>query len=497
MSLRKTAFSAGRWTTASLLLRVSLQFAQTAILARILTPADFGVMAMVMATYGVVALLIDLGLSNALIHFQNPSQIVLSSLYWLNLGGALVMMLILMGLAWPMSTLYGEPQLLPAMVVMSLAMPLNALGQQFRVMAEKELRFSKLAIVEVVAASVGFVVAVLMAVVHGDVYAFISGILATAATSSLLAWLFLSAGRRPDFSFRLSEVKGHLYYGSFRLGDTLLISAQMQSDALLGGALAGSSAIGVYTLPRDLTLRLANTVVNPVVTRVGLPVMARVQADKSALRFIYLQTMRMTSSVNFPIYAALAIWANEAVYIMLGPQWHEAGAFMRLFAIWGMIRSTGNPVGSLLNATGQVRRAFWWDLGLLLIIPGLFYLGFQVGGLHGIAVTMLCIQVVTFYPHYRLLVRPVCGATFADYVGALLPAFMATALTAVTGIVVSSLVGSNVWLRVLCGGFAGMATYLLVSYFINRHWLLAMRELVLPMLPRMRRRGTDLTAKEA
>jgi len=108
MSLRSAAFSAGRWTTASLLLRAALQFAQTMILARILTPADFGLMAIIMAVYGVVSLFIDLGLSNALIHFPDRSRPLLSSLYWLNLGGAVLMMAALMLAAWPLAHVYRQ-----------------------------------------------------------------------------------------------------------------------------------------------------------------------------------------------------------------------------------------------------------------------------------------------------------------------------------------------------------------------------------------------------
>ncbi len=486
MSLRSKAFSAGRWTTASLLLRALFQFAQTIVLARLLTPEDFGLMAVVIAVYGVLFLVIDLGLSNALIHFPDPSARVLSSLYWLNLLGALVMMLVLIGIAWPVALIYKKAELLPALLVMSLAMPLSALGQQFRVLAEKNLRFNALAVIEVVAALVGFAAAMLVAWLDGGVYAFIAGILTTAACGSVMAWLVLSDGGRPSLHFSFSEVRPYLNYGSFRLGDTLLISAQKQADVLIGGALVGASAMGVYTLPRDLTLRLANTVVNPVVTRVGLPVMAKVQNDRSALKSVYLQTMRMTSSVNFPVYAALAIWAEDVVLLLLGPQWAAAAIYMRIFALWGLVRSTANPVGSLLNATGMVRRAFWWDLCLLIIVPGLLYIALQVGGLVSLAVSMLVIQLMTVYPHYHFLVRPACGATFSEYLMALCPAALST-ICAVAGGLAATLLGAHPLARMAVGGLVGAGCYVLASAVLNRSWLVAMHELLRPMFPWPRR----------
>lgn len=484
MTLRQSAFSAGRWTAASLLTRALLQIAQTVVLARLLAPADFGLMAIVGAVYAIVWLFIDFGLSNALIHFPQPSPAVLSTLYWLNMGAAVLMMLLFVGLAWPFALLYHQPSLTPAMLMMSLVMPLAALGQQFRVMAEKELRFATLAVIEVVAAVCGFLAALLVGFLGGGVYSLIAAILVTAGTSSALAWLFLSKGLRPTFQFTLREVVPFLRYGSYRLGDTLFNSIQMQMDVLIGGAVVGATAMGVYTLPREQALRIATTVVNPIVTRVGLPVMAIVQADKAALKSLYLRTLRMTSSVNFPVYAALALWADEVVAILLGEQWRNAGHFMRLFAVWGLIRSTGNPVGSLLYATGQVRRAFWWNLGQLAVVPALLWPAAALYGTEGLALTMLLVQVLIFYPFFRVLVRPVCGARFQEYIGQMLPALATTAVAVGCGLLVTSILPPEPLTVLVVGGFALGVTYVGVSCIFNKPWIDAAMELIWPLFRR-------------
>lgn len=491
MSLRESAFSAGRWTSVSLLLRAALQFGQTIILARLLTPSDFGLMAIVMATYGVLSLLIDLGLSNALIHFPDPTPKVASSLYWLNLGGSIVMMAILMIAAWPIAHIYAEPGVLPAMITLSIAMPLNALGQQFRVIAEKELRFQKLAGIEIASALCGFIVAISIAGFNGGVYSLILAILTSAAISSALSWALLSDGLRPHFHFAFGDVKNHLGFGSYRLGGTLLISAQMQVDILIGAAMSGSGAMGLYTVPRDLTLRLANTVINPIVTRVGLPVMAKIQGDKVALKSIYIKTMKMTSSINFPIYSMLMLWPNEIVAIALGQQWEGSAEFIRMFAAWALLRSIANPVGSLLNATGRVRLAFWWDLALLCLIPPLLYVGHVFGSLEGLAIAMIGIQLLTFYPHYRLLVAPACGATFREYAGALVPALASTTIAAGASVSIRSVIDVHGWLLLIAGLSAGGLAYLLSSFILNRAWLSAMSELIAPLLQPIRRQLTE------
>jgi O-antigen/teichoic acid export membrane protein len=349
-------------------------------------------------------------------------------------------------------------------------------------MAEKELRFTTLAVIEVVAASLGFVAAFIVAMLRGGVYALVAAILVSGIVSNALAWLLLSKGLRPNFVFALNEVKPYLRYGSYRLGDTLFNTIQSQADVLIGGAVVGSSAMGIYTVPRDLVQKLANSVINPVVTRVGLPVMAKVQSDKLALKSVYLQTLRMTSSVNFPVYAVLAIWANDAVAILLGPQWQHAMPLMRLFAAWGMVRSTGNPVGSLLYATGHVRRAFWWNLSQLTVVPALLWFGAHQGGIQGLAIAMLCVQLLIFYPIFSLLVRPCCDASFVEYIGELLPPLAATALAVAFGFAFSQILPDDRWLRVALAGAVTVVTYIIASRTLNRPWLHAISELIYPLL---------------
>jgi O-antigen/teichoic acid export membrane protein len=451
------------------------------MLARLLAPADFGLVAVAGAAFAIAALFIDLGMAGALIHLPDPPRSTLSTLFWLNQAAGLLLMLLFMAFAWPVSMLYDEPALLPVMLAMSLAMPLSALGQQFLVLAEKNLLFSTVALIEVVATASAFAVALAVALWQGGAYALVAAMLVSATVSSALAWTFLSAGKRPRFQFDVQGTLPYLRYGAYRMGEGLAMSVRSQLDVLIGGAVAGSAAMGIYTLPRNLALQLASALVNPIVTRVGLPVMARLQEDVEALKSIYLRTLRVTSAVNFPVYAALFAWSEEIVLLLLGDQWREAGPFLRLFALWAMILSTGNPVGSLLYATGHVRRAFWWNLAQLMIAPGILWFGASLHGIRGLAVSMVGMQLVLFYPLFRFLVRPACGARFGEYVGELLPALLASVCAVALGFAVSLFVSDTGWVRVSIGGGLAAAAYLALSSVINKPWLAFMSELLGPV----------------
>lgn len=487
MSLRHSTFSAVRWTAASTLARALLQIVQVMVLARLLPPEDFGLMAIASAIYVIVSMFVDMGISSALIHFPRPPDSTLSTLFWLNMGSALILALLLACLAAPLSALYAEPELLPLIVLMSLALPLSALGLQFRVIAEKELRFSSLAPIEIIAALIGFTSAILIAVLGGGVYALVIPMLISAGITSVMAWWKLSVGLRPTLTFRLVESLPYLRYGAYRLGDKLCNALHSQADVLIGGAFVGAKAMGIYSVPRDQALRLSNTIVNPIVTRVGLPVLAKVQGDIEKLKSIYLQSLRMTSSINFPVYGALAIWADEVVMVLLGGQWSESSYFLRIFAIWGLIRSTGNPVGSLLYATGHVKRAFWWNLVLLLVLPSLLFVSVWSEGIQGLAWARLLIQVVLFYLAFRYLVQPVCSMRFREYLGTFFPALVAVMAAAAVAVFVLTSNQGDLWIRLAVSGVSYCTLYIAISWLINRSWVMAMLELLLPLTVALKR----------
>jgi O-antigen/teichoic acid export membrane protein len=207
--------------------------------------------------------------------------------------------------------------------------------------------------------------------------------------------------------------------------------------------------------------------------------MATLQDDKAALKSVYLQTLRMTSSVNFPIYAALAIFSHEVVIIVLGNRWSGASEFLRIFAVWGMIRSVTNPLGSLLYSTGHVKRAFWWNFVMAIILPGVLWLGARAGGTHGLAITMLFVQVIIFYPLYRLLVRPACGASFREYTMQLTTPLASTLIAAAMSLFAATRLQTP-WSLVAGAAVFGIV-YLVASVWINRPWMRAMQELTSPL----------------
>lgn len=481
MNLRAAAYTAGRWTTASTLLRAVIQLIQVMILARLLVPADFGLMAMAGVAVAIVSLFADLGLASALIHFPTPSQHVLFKLLWLNIGVGLALAGLFALLAAPVSSLYGQPALTPVLLLLALVFPINAASQQLRALAEKGLRFPTLARIEVSASVFGFAIAIAFAHFGAGVYSLVAATLATASLGSVLVWWLLRLDARSPFTAAPApdSIRSYLQFGGHRVGEQVWNTLRQQADIFIASVIAGPGLVAMYAVPREQSLQIANAVVNPVVTRVGLPVMARLQGDVPAMRAVYLQTMQFTASLNFPAYALLMCFSEEVVDILLGDQWRDAADYLRILAAWGLLRSTGNPSGSLLYAVGLVKRAHVWNLALLFATVPVLWFGARQGGLPGLAWTMLALQALIFVLAWRFLIQPACRAGFIEYLAPMVPPAVATLLSASLAWVLTLELPGH-W-RLLAGAIIMGAAYLLCSLLINRTWVRAMGTLLKPI----------------
>lgn len=478
-NLRRQYISASRWTAVSSLLRFLLQLAQTMLLARLLAPAEFGLMAVVAAVVGIMAVLADLGMNRAMIHYQDLPPAVTSSLFWLNVGASVLLALLVMTLAPWVAELYGQQQFAPMLVMASLALPISALGSQFRVLAEKELRFRSLARNEIASSAAGLVVAVFAALAGAGVYALIAGALAAAFVSTALAWAWLSGSRRPAFRFCLADVRPYLGFGGYTVGERIANTLRMQADTFIGAMVAAPAALGAYVVPRALSLRLSNAFVNPIASRVSFPVLSRLQGDRPRLKAAYLETLHITSSINFPLYVFLAFFAGDVVRVIYGPQWSEAAYYLLVFSLWCLLRSVGNPVGSLLSAVGRVRRHFFWNIGMLLCVPPVLLVAGRQGGLDAMALALLLIQVGVFPTAWRVLVRPACGAGFGEYARGLVAPLVLSVVAALTAYAATKSLQSA-WMRAAGGGLLMALLYTLLSYRYNQAWLSVLKDLARP-----------------
>lgn len=465
MSIAARSFSAARWTTVSNIMRAILQLAQLIVLTRFLSPQDYGLIALVMVVISYAALLSDMGLSTAFVQRQHISHEERSSLYWLSVAVSAGLMLLVTAASPLASWIFNEPHLVLLLALVSTNFLAVALGQQLRMDAEKALNFRPVALIELAGAVGGFCIAIVTAMLGWGVYALVAAAMFSAWLTTLLCWMFLAKGWRPLLRLRWAEVRWFVRFGGGMVINNVMNHINATSDVLLGGHLLGAAQLGTYSVPRNLILQI-QSMVNPIFTRVGFPVIASLQYEPARVQQVYLKIMNLTATVNAPIYVAMAVFAPEFVQLMLGEKFQGAAPLLRVLAVWGLLRSFGNPVGSLLFGLGRVRLSMWWNGSLLLIVPPALWLGSQYGAI-GMAFAMATVMAVLFVPSWALLLRPTCGAGLWVYSKQVLTPSLCAVMAGGSGwLAVSGF--SLPWLRLGIGLACCALSYTAISWVLNK-----------------------------
>lgn len=414
MSLKTRAISGAKWTTASSVAVTAIQFLQLAVVARLLSPGDFGLMAMVMAVVGFAQIFADMGLSGAIIHRQENSPAELSSLYWLNVlaGGA-----VFLGVtaATPLIVLFfDEPRLASLLPTVAVLFVISSFGLQFQLLLQKELAFRALALVELLAATAGAVVAIGAALDGFGVYALAFGQLTMACTTTIA---LVVIGRRtwwPRLSFRAADTRPYLRFGLFQLGNRAVNYLVARMDQIVIGALLGAGTLGLYNLAWNLAIMPA-TRINPILTRVAFPVFAKVQSENERLKRGYLTLVWLLAMTNGPILIGGAAVAGALVPVVFGTQWAAMVPILQVLAFVGLSRSIVNPIGSLVLAKGRPDLEFKLNLWFVILQVPAVYLGARLGGVAGVAWAVLALQLADLLLVYVFLMRPLIGPCLREY----------------------------------------------------------------------------------
>lgn len=402
-----------RWTAAGNILRSVLATLQLLIVARLLGVADFGLIILMMSLLQLAQSLSDAGLSSALIRFRDVTEDETSSLYWLNVMVGLGMALATVATAPLLAHLYAAPRLTPMLWIASSMFIANGFYLQLRVLAERDLRFAAVIKVEVAASTIGFLVAIGLAFAQTGPYCVVWGQVATSASLLPLAWPTLTRDWRPRLHFAWRDVRRFMPFGFDMLLVNLAIAVTIQLDLLIAGLVFSKPVFGSFGQPRDLAMKIM-TAINPVILRVGLPLMARAQHDPVRVGALYLRMLRMSGSVCFPVYAALGLFGADLLPLLLGERWRAAGRLLPYIALWFAVRAIVNPLGTYLSALGKSRAALWYQLGFAALVAGAAY-GGAIRGPVALSLAMATTCLLFVEIAWVAVLRPLSGVRFFDY----------------------------------------------------------------------------------
>lgn len=376
------------WTGAFQLLAQPLTLVVGVVLARLLTPSDFGVMGMAGIVLGLMALINEFGLASAVIQKKELSDRELSSLFWFNLAFGAVLTVVGLVIARPVAAYFKSDILWPVLSVLSIGFTTSSIAAIHSALLNRRMEFRALAMYTFYAVVVNSVIAIGLALAGAGVWSLALSGLLSGLVSAVLIWrrAHWTPTRVFDWSACISLVK----FGANVTGSSVLNYATSNVDYLVVGRVLGPMTLGIYTLAYNIMMFPLRKV-SGVLVAATYPAFARIQDDDARFSSAYLRATRLLGIATIPLLAAMIVVAPELIVGLYGQKWAAAAIPLQILGIAGMQKAVGTLVGVVFRGKGrpdiEVRLS---ALSLVLLVVGVL-----VGVSHGSAGVAVAVVVVS------------------------------------------------------------------------------------------------------
>jgi O-antigen/teichoic acid export membrane protein len=404
------------WTAAAKWSSQLLSWACLFVVARLLMPADFGLVGMAAVFVGQVTIFSEFGFGSALITLRNLTAHEIAQINTVSVISGVIGCLVSCALAEPFGWFFRSPHLPAVIVVMSSAFLITGLRTVPCSLLQRELKFKQLSIIDTATAVVQSLCILVLAWRGAGYWALVLGNLSAAAFSTGLNLALRPRGfARP----RLRSIGHAVKFGWQVLVGRLSWNLYSDADFVVAGRMLGATALGAYTFAWNL----ATLPVEKVTALVGQVTPAFFSANQSDYGGLcrYLRTLtEALSLVTFPATVGLGLIAPEFVTLVLGKHWVGVIAPLEVLALYGSFRSISALLGPLLTALRETRYLMWNNLAALIIMPTAFYVGSRWGA-SGIAWGWIVAYPFVALPLYVRTFRKI-GMSVRMYLGAIRPA---------------------------------------------------------------------------
>jgi len=378
-----------------------ISMASTPILARLLTPHDFGLIGMVAGIIGFIVLFKDMGLSIATIQKEKINHKQVSTLFWINIAISVCVMLATIIAAPVIAWFYQEPVLLLVTLFTAPAQLLSGLTIQHQALLKRQMRFGTLAGINLTAQLVAIGVGITLAIHDYEVFALVTMPLSNAITTMMLVWLFCRW--RPGRPVRGSGVREMLKFGGNLTGFNVVNYFVRELDNILIGKFGGTDQLGMYKKAYSL-LMLPIRQINTPITSVAIPALSRMQNDPEGYRRYYRKAISVLVFVGMPAVAFATVAAEKVVLIVLGDQWLGTVNMFIALSPAAFIGTFNVATGWVYMSMGTTDRQFRLGILTSAITVAAFAAGVWwgresgLGTAMGVAIALSATFVVMRYP---------------------------------------------------------------------------------------------------
>lgn len=385
-NLKKKATSGMVWTAMQKYSTMFIQFISGIILARLLTPHDYGCIGMLMIFITISEAFIDGGFGSALIQKKQPTQEDYSTIFFWNLCVATVLYAVLFLTAPLIAGFYKIPLLCDVLRVQGIILFIYAFNIVQRNQLQKKLNFKVLSIVTVTTSVISLLTTILLAYHGFGVWALVTQYILTALIPALVFWFYIKW--RPMLVFSWKSFKELFSFGLYMFLTNLLNTFGHQIQGLLIGRFYNSSTMGLYS-KANATERLASSSISQIMTQVTYPLYAEVQDDKERLANIIKQLTMTLSFLTFPLMFMLLLCAKPLFVILYSERWTDSVPYFQVLCIAGLAYCLQSVNYQSISAIGKSKSLFVWTfvkraMGIAFVVMGLL-----IAGMKGLLIGMV------------------------------------------------------------------------------------------------------------
>ena len=356
-----------------------IQFISGIVLARLLTPYDYGCIGMLSIFMVLAEAFIDGGFGSALIQKKRPSQEDYSTIFWWNLGMALVMYFILFMSAPAISRFYKIPLLCNVLRVQGLVLFIYAFNIVQRNQLRKKLNFKVLSIVTISTSIISLVITIYMAYKGFGVWALVAQNLISAAIPAIIFWFFIKW--RPLLLFSKYSFKELFGFGFYMFLTYLINNFSTKIQGLLIGKIYNPTTMGYYSKAMT-TESLASSSITSIMTQVSYPLYAEAQENKEQLGNMIKRLTMTISYITFPLLFILLLAAKPIFVLLYSDRWLASVPYFQVLCFAGMGASLTAVNTQPIAAIGKSKIMFTWTLlkravGITAVVGGLFLFGMK------------------------------------------------------------------------------------------------------------------------
>ncbi|HDH1530274.1 MULTISPECIES: lipopolysaccharide biosynthesis protein [Klebsiella pneumoniae complex] len=415
--------SNAKWNSFSQFFKIIIQVVNLVYLAKIIPPADYGIMAMAAVVTNLAVLVRDLGTSAAIIQKKQLTEELKNTIFWLNsIMGMVICVIICFSSQW-IAELYSQPKLGNVLLLISVIFPLSSCAAAHLALMERESEFKKISFIEVSSSLTSVIIAVIMAHMGYGVYSLVGQAITLNLMSAVQFWISSKWSPSVKRFINLSELKQIFSFSANLSLFNLINYISRNGDSFIIGRYMSSVILGNYNLAYRIMLFPLQSLTF-VASRSLYPILSKYQDDNKKILSTYNECVFIIVLITAPLMAGIAILSEPFIHIVFGAQWKITADVLKWLAPTAIIQSVLSTTGAVFSAKG--RTDVLLKLGILgtVLQFGAFLIGVNFS-ITTFAFCYLIANVLNFFPVMYALLYLLSGQ-LSSFLYKLLPILLST-----------------------------------------------------------------------